>query len=34
MRRDASIRLTAEDKIAAKHATLGTHGVVQQDGSL
>lgn len=34
MKRDATIRLTEKDKLAAKAATLGTHGVIQRDGSL
>jgi hypothetical protein len=34
MKRDATLRLTAKDKEAAKAATLGTHGVVQRDGTL
>lgn len=34
MNRNATIRLTAADKAAAKAATLGTHGTVQADGTL
>lgn len=34
MKRDATIRLTEEDKQAAKAATLGVDGVVQRDGTL
>jgi hypothetical protein len=34
MDRNATIRLTAKDKQAAKRATLGTHGTVQRDGTL
>jgi hypothetical protein len=34
MNRNATIRLTAKDKAAAKRATLGTHGMVQADGTL
>lgn len=34
MRRDATIRLTAKDKEAAKRATLGVHGTIQHDGTL
>ena len=32
MKRDASLRLTAKDKAAAKEASLGVHGMVQADG--
>jgi hypothetical protein len=34
MKRDATLRLTAKDKQAAKRATLGIHGTVQADGTL
>jgi uncharacterized protein with FMN-binding domain len=34
MNRNATIKLTAADKEAAKGATLGTHGIVQANGSL
>lgn len=34
MKRDSAIRLTDKDKQAAKAATLGSHGVVQRDGTL
>lgn len=34
MDRNATLRLTAKDKQAAKQATLGIHGTVQADGTL
>lgn len=34
MNRNATIKLTAADKEAAKRATLGTHGTIQADGTL
>jgi hypothetical protein len=34
MNRNATIKLTEADKAAAKGATLGTHGVVQANGTL
>jgi hypothetical protein len=34
MNRNASIKLTAADKQAAKAATLGVHGMTQRDGTL
>jgi hypothetical protein len=34
MNRNATIRLTAKDKAAARAATLGTHGTIQRDGTL
>jgi hypothetical protein len=32
MDRNATLKLTKKDKLAAKKATLGTHGIVQKDG--
>lgn len=32
MDRDATLTLTKKDKLAAKKATLGTHGMTQVDG--
>ena len=32
--RNATIRLTAKDKEETKRATLGTHGMIQADGTL
>lgn len=34
MDRNATLKLTAKDKQAAKAATLGTFGILQRDGTL
>lgn len=33
MDRNACVKLTKRDKQAAKAATLGTHGIIQKDGT-